>query len=141
MNRPAEPARRPRPSRRTFLRLAAFAVLAPVPIAVASFLDRLSATRRRPAPTVVPADARDPVTFAGEAIVCREGDSTRVFSARCTHLGCQITRVVDGLLVCPCHGSRFHLDGRVAAGPAARPLTPLAHEIDRRSGALIIHDS
>ncbi len=140
MNRPAEPEGRPRPSRRTVLRLTALGVLAPVPFALVSFLERLGMMRRPAAALVVPPGPPDPVTFAGEAIVCREAGTVRVFSARCPHLGCQITRVVDGLLACPCHGSRFHLDGRVAAGPAARPLTPLAHEIDPRSGALVIHE-
>jgi nitrite reductase/ring-hydroxylating ferredoxin subunit len=42
---------------------------------------------------------------------------------RCTHLGCQ--PALDSpsrLLVCPCHGSRFDLQGRVVTGPAARHL-------------------
>ncbi len=140
MNRASDPGQRRRPSRRAVLRLAALAVLAPVPIALVSFLERLGATRQPAAPVVVPPGAADPVTFAGDVIVCRDQANTvRVFSARCPHLGCQITRVVDGLLVCPCHGSRFHLDGRVATGPAPHPLTPLPHEIDSRSGALVIH--
>jgi Rieske Fe-S protein len=46
----------------------------------------------------------------------------RGFSTECTHAGCQVNAVVDGLIDCPCHGSRFHLDGSVANGPAARPL-------------------
>ncbi len=44
------------------------------------------------------------------------------FSAVCTHTGCIVTSVTDGTINCPCHGSRFHLDGTVAAGPAPRPL-------------------
>jgi len=30
--------------------------------------------------------------------------------------------VVDGTINCPCHGSKYHLDGTVAKGPAPRPL-------------------
>ncbi|MDO3638454.1 QcrA and Rieske domain-containing protein [Mycolicibacterium arseniciresistens] len=44
------------------------------------------------------------------------------FSAVCTHAGCTVSEVVDGTIVCPCHGSRFNLDGSVANGPASRPL-------------------
>ncbi|MQY29441.1 QcrA and Rieske domain-containing protein [Nocardia aurantia] len=44
------------------------------------------------------------------------------FSSRCTHLGCLVNQVADGLIKCPCHNSSFHLDGTVAAGPASRPL-------------------
>jgi Rieske Fe-S protein len=33
---------------------------------------------------------------------------------------------------CPCHGSRFHADGRVLAGPAESPLEQIAkpHEVE-----------
>jgi Rieske Fe-S protein len=44
-------------------------------------------------------------------------------SAVCTHTGCIVDKVADGLIECPCHGSRYHLDGTVARGPAPRALT------------------
>lgn len=44
------------------------------------------------------------------------------FSAVCTHLGCTVSEVTDGKIVCPCHGSKFNLDGTVAQGPAKKPL-------------------
>jgi len=44
------------------------------------------------------------------------------FSATCTHLGCTVATLADGTINCPCHGSKFNLDGSVAQGPAARPL-------------------
>ncbi len=43
-------------------------------------------------------------------------------SAVCTHKGCNVDRVADGVIVCPCHGSKFNLDGTVANGPATKPL-------------------
>ncbi|MGQ0575917.1 MAG: Rieske (2Fe-2S) protein [Pseudonocardia sp.] len=46
----------------------------------------------------------------------------RGFSAVCTHTGCIVTSVTDGTINCPCHGSRFGLDGALVAGPAPRPL-------------------
>lgn len=46
------------------------------------------------------------------------------FSAICTHAGCTLRDVADGTINCPCHGSKFHLDGSVAAGPATKPLSP-----------------
>jgi len=41
----------------------------------------------------------------------------------CTHLGC-VTRYLPDrqMIACPCHGSRFGLDGAVLAGPAPQPL-------------------
>ncbi|MGK2880128.1 MAG: Rieske (2Fe-2S) protein [Mycobacterium sp.] len=44
------------------------------------------------------------------------------FSTTCTHAGCTIAAVANGTINCPCHGSKFNLDGSVANGPAARPL-------------------
>jgi Rieske Fe-S protein len=44
------------------------------------------------------------------------------FSATCTHAGCTVSEVRGGTINCPCHGSRFRLDGSVANGPASQPL-------------------
>jgi Rieske Fe-S protein len=44
------------------------------------------------------------------------------FSAICTHAGCTVNEVADGTINCPCHGSKFNLDGSVANGPASTPL-------------------
>ncbi|HUL98039.1 MAG TPA: Rieske (2Fe-2S) protein [Mycobacterium sp.] len=43
-------------------------------------------------------------------------------SATCTHAGCTVSEVANGTINCPCHGSKFNLDGSVANGPASRPL-------------------
>ncbi len=44
------------------------------------------------------------------------------FSATCTHAGCTVNKIADGTIDCPCHGSKFNLDGTVAKGPAQKPL-------------------
>jgi Rieske Fe-S protein len=44
------------------------------------------------------------------------------FSTSCTHAGCKVNKVANGVIECPCHGSTFHLDGTVAHGPATRSL-------------------
>jgi cytochrome b6-f complex iron-sulfur subunit len=56
-------------------------------------------------------------------IVARLKDGFRALSSVCTHLGC-ITRYQPDaeVIACPCHGSRFSLEGEVIAGPAPRPL-------------------
>lgn len=46
----------------------------------------------------------------------------RAFSSTCTHAGCTLRDVAGGTINCPCHGSKFNLDGTVANGPANRSL-------------------
>ena len=48
----------------------------------------------------------------------------KAFSTVCTHAGCSVSKIADGTIDCPCHGSKFNLDGTVAKGPASRPLDP-----------------
>ncbi|MEZ0328629.1 MAG: Rieske (2Fe-2S) protein [Dissulfuribacterales bacterium] len=44
-------------------------------------------------------------------------------SRTCTHLGCTLNLLVDeGVFACPCHQSRFTLNGKVIAGPAKKDL-------------------
>jgi Rieske Fe-S protein len=44
------------------------------------------------------------------------------FSTVCPHAGCNVSTVESGNIVCPCHGSRFDLEGAVVKGPATKPL-------------------
>lgn len=62
-------------------------------------------------------------------------------SAVCTHLGC-ITRFLsdEKCIACPCHGSRFDLEGNVIHGPAPRPLQWLEVQADT-SGNLLVDTS
>ncbi|WP_282090146.1 Rieske (2Fe-2S) protein [Streptomyces tendae] len=47
----------------------------------------------------------------------------KAFSATCTHQGCAVRSVADGLINCPCHNSSFSItDGSVQGGPAPKPL-------------------
>jgi glycine/D-amino acid oxidase-like deaminating enzyme/nitrite reductase/ring-hydroxylating ferredoxin subunit len=49
--------------------------------------------------------------------------SYHAVSAICTHLGCQVAfNRAEKSWDCPCHGSRFALDGSVLDGPAITPL-------------------
>ncbi|WP_219416646.1 FAD-dependent oxidoreductase [Pseudonocardia nigra] len=70
----------------------------------------------------------------GQAGVVRSGaDRTGVYrdddgelhavSMRCTHLGCLVRfNAAETSWDCPCHGSRFDVDGNVLEGPAVDPL-------------------
>lgn len=118
-------------TRRSFV---AWLALAPFAWAGVAMLDRMRG-RTHPAPLAIPADVPVGLSIAADVVVNRSAAGTvRAFSARCTHLGCRLERVVDGVIVCSCHGSRFHADGRVAAGPAARPLEELRVKSDSQTG-------
>lgn len=59
------------------------------------------------------------------------------FSAICTHQGCVVDNVGGGTINCKCHGSKFQLDGKVANGPAQKPLPERAVTVNDK-GELVI---
>ncbi|MBB2991336.1 Rieske Fe-S protein [Mycolicibacterium iranicum] len=68
--------------------------------------------------------------IVGEVVLTQpEAGQFKGFSAVCTHSGCLLNEVADGTINCPCHGSRFSLDGDVVNGPAKRPLEPVAVQV------------
>jgi Rieske Fe-S protein len=61
--------------------------------------------------------------IVGEVVVTQPSAGVfKGFSAKCTHKGCTVDKIADGTIDCPCHGSKFNLDGTVAKGPAQEPL-------------------
>ena len=51
----------------------------------------------------------------------------KAFSKICTHQGCPVSKVEDGVIKCPCHGSEFSIeDGSVEQPPAGKPLAESA---------------
>ena len=79
-----------------------------------------------PAPKAIAKTSDVPVgsgVIVGEVVVTQPSAGVfKGFSAKCTHKGCTVDKVADGTIDCPCHGSKFNLDGTVAKGPAQEPL-------------------
>ncbi len=69
-------------------------------------------------------NAAGDLAFGG--YVVKTGGKVQVFAQNCSHLGCSVNFNSDAKSFdCPCHGSRFHIDGTVLRGPAAAPLSNL----------------
>ena len=64
-------------------------------------------------------------------IVRKPNGQVVAFAPQCTHLGCAYHWDVKGrTFLCPCHSSRFSIDGSVLGGPAPRPLDQYAVKIE-----------
>jgi Rieske Fe-S protein len=61
--------------------------------------------------------------FGKQAVYRDEEGVLHAVSAVCTHLGCEVSwNSTEKSWDCPCHGSRFGIDGEVMHGPATTPL-------------------
>lgn len=68
--------------------------------------------------------------------VFRAADGVHALSIVCTHLGCLVNWNKDaGLMICPCHGSRYDPSGQVVQGPAPLPLKSYSVRV---SGATVV---
>lgn len=68
------------------------------------------------------------VKYEGSSIaVYRNGEGAmHMLSAACTHLYCNVQwNKAEQSWDCPCHGSRFGIDGHVLTGPAVEGLKPI----------------
>ncbi|KKD07524.1 Rieske (2Fe-2S) protein [Streptomyces sp. WM6386] len=60
---------------------------------------------------------------AGVVVTQPAAGEFKAFSSKCTHQGCAVTGISDGVITCPCHKSEFSVsDGSVKKGPATQPL-------------------
>lgn len=82
---------------------------------------------------------------AGEAFVppgravamFRDGEGVHAISTICTHLGCVVKPTTEGF-ECPCHGSKFGVEGEVTRGPAPKALVWL--KVSNKGGAWVVDE-
>lgn len=72
-----------------------------------------------------------------EAVLLHTESGFVALSLVCPHLGCIVDPSDQGF-ACPCHGSRFGINGELQHGPAASPLRQLSLEITE-DGHLILN--
>jgi cytochrome b6-f complex iron-sulfur subunit len=64
------------------------------------------------------------VIAEAHAVVLNIDSGFAALSLICPHLGCQVNLNAEGF-ACPCHGSRFDVNGHNLRGPADRALREL----------------
>ncbi|MFC2088064.1 ubiquinol-cytochrome c reductase iron-sulfur subunit [Calditrichota bacterium] len=92
-------------------------------------------------PIEVTLDQLNEVSIIDTVIIIKKNNNYTVFSARCSHLGCIINKTENNEFICPCHGSRYSLNGEVLKGPADKKLTALNFKIDDKNGKILIETS
>jgi len=114
--------------RRNFIRKAAISLALVTGVTAAAtylrqFFPRLAGQKRRITVGDLSLFPVDTFTFLEEhhLFVYRDHEGVRAVSAVCTHLGCILENTTEGF-ECPCHGSRYDLEGKVLSGPAPRHL-------------------
>jgi Rieske Fe-S protein len=110
----------------------------PAPSAPASASPSDEATSSRPSASKAKAKAPSGPSVAaskvpvGGGVILENADyvvtqpskgSYKAFSKICTHQGCPVSAVLDGIIHCNCHGSEYSIkDGSVTNPPASKPL-------------------
>lgn len=115
-------------NRRSFLKiltLGSFALLG-----LASLKSLLHLTSRPPRLVFIPSAELEKLKsgplFGEDYILVKASGEVLAFSRKCPHLGCKLNfDPVQSLISCPCHGSKFSLQGKYISGPAKKDLSRL----------------
>lgn len=77
--------------------------------------------------TVKPGEAHIAEVDGHRAGVYKDANNAfHVVDTTCTHMGCEVQwNDAEHSWDCPCHGSRFTVDGQIVEGPAMKPLESL----------------
>jgi len=119
-------------SRRDFLKLTSAAILTAVGVLGLDGLFRFMKTQTEPLPPTefdlgpasnYPSGSRTVIPDI-PAVLIHAQSGFMAISMVCTHLGCTVESKPEGF-ACPCHGSRFDLQGNITRGPAQKPLNSL----------------
>jgi len=119
-------------SRRDFLKLSTNSLLALAGLLGIGGLIRYLSYQADPTPQSefdigpavdYPSNSRTVLAYI-PAIIINDEDGLRAISLTCSHLGCAVEQRNFGF-ECPCHSSRYDLNGVVLKGPAAADLRRL----------------
>jgi Rieske Fe-S protein len=131
-------------SRRDFIKLASQGLLAVSGLVGLGMLGRFLGHQTDPPPqtefdlgpaTAYPVGTRTTVPQVPALLIHSEAGFSAL-SLSCTHLGCTLEPAADGF-ACPCHGSRFDVDGKVLYGPATKGLASLRVEQNEQGHVIL----
>jgi thiosulfate dehydrogenase [quinone] large subunit len=71
-------------------------------------------------------------------VIRKDATTYLAMTTKCTHQGCQVNPPQNGSITCPCHGSRYTLEGAVINGPAPSPLHRYATTYDATRSILTV---
>ena len=77
--------------------------------------------------------------YGKPVIIIRDSETQfTILSSICTHQGCEVSNpdLKTKVIFCPCHGSKFNLNGKVIKGPASRALTSYDYTFDKSTNVL-----
>jgi len=127
-------------TRKKFLKLSAAAISIPFFIIWQKIIGRIEKIDSSNNRIILPKDIPNGITFFNAVIISKDNSELKVYSSKCTHLGCRINKIEDGVIVCPCHGSRFDEKGNVLKGPASRSLQKLHYIVDSNTKQIVVTD-
>jgi glycine/D-amino acid oxidase-like deaminating enzyme/nitrite reductase/ring-hydroxylating ferredoxin subunit len=90
------------------------------------FADRVTRRGSDSTRDLAPGEGKVVSRHGRQVALAKDADGfVHAVSARCTHLGCIVNwNDAEATWDCPCHGSRFAVDGAVLEGPAVHDLDP-----------------
>jgi len=69
-----------------------------------------------------------------QLFIYKQDDMIDIYSAHCTHMGCILNFDDDTKQFnCPCHKSRFDIEGKRLRGPAKRDLDKISFKIKNKT--------
>jgi len=128
-------------NRKKFFKLSVAVIVLPFLILWDNIVERTVKQKSLNSKLILPADLPQGITFFKSVIIKKNNKELKVFSSKCTHLGCVISKLEDGKFICSCHGSEFNLDGNVIKDPATASLKQLSFKTDPKTKQIVIFDA
>ncbi len=126
-------------SRKKFFRIVGIIILLPFAWLINKSVKVQIENRQRKNKIILPKNIPEGLTIYDSVILSKNDKSLKVFSSRCTHLGCVINKIDGSEIVCPCHGSRFNNNGIPINGPAPKSLEKLIINVDPKTGEKFVY--